>query len=739
VNIRLAGVVLAVAAALGLALAVAPAGASTLTGVVVDRKGQPVEFANVTVPTLKRGAVTDSQGRFTIELPDGPAALVVAQMGYSPARVEVSVSGATTTLRVTLEVEPVPVAEVNVSASSFGKTGKSEGAVVRRMDVYMTPGGTADIFQSLRALPGINAPAEGAALYVRGGDPGETIIRVDGAEIGHPYHYEGASGGLFSIIDPYMLKSAFFSSGGFTAKYGGAMSGVLDIETQDPMNLRTVSLAANLVGGGFSSTWALVPDRLSAMVSVQRSVPELLFRLYGSESDYTQPPASENGIAKLIWRYSPSGRLSAFGIGSTEHIGVLANTLNVREVYASNARNGFGALHLQDVLFGRAALKANLTTQNYRSAWSFSGFGQRRREHTAQASADVVWPFGTRHELSFGGTLRRQAFERTGEAAADSTDLGLGAPVRTFGTASISREPGFYAEDKLRVWGPLYATAGARADYSASEARWTADPRAAIAWRVDEHQTLRLAAGRYHQLADAAMLDKRYGNPSLESPHADHLIAGYEWKSEFGNVRLEGYQKRYVRLPVVDSLTWYRAAGTGLTHGVDVFVQGTVRSLNGWLSYGWIDAKRRVLDDPRELPASGAVKHSLTLVGQYAFSMRWQTGLRWTHTSGRPYTPIVGRAWDNARGIWRPAYGENNSALMPAYDRVDLRIMRLFSMPRAGSLPASGVCVAYLEAMNLLATPNILGYVYNSDYSSRYPDYSYFSRRMLVAGCSLSW
>ena len=90
----------------------------------------------------------------------------------------------------------MPVAEVSVEASAFGKTGKSEGAVVRRMDVLMTPGGAADVFQALRALPGINAPAEGAALYVRGGDPNETVIRVDGAEIGHPYHYEGASGGL---------------------------------------------------------------------------------------------------------------------------------------------------------------------------------------------------------------------------------------------------------------------------------------------------------------------------------------------------------------------------------------------------------------------------------------------------------------------------------------------------------------------------------------------------------------
>jgi len=248
-----------------------------------------------------------------------------------------------------------------------------------------------------------------------------------------------------------------------------------------------------------------------------------------------------------------------------------------------------------------------------------------------------------------------------------------------------------------------------------------------------------VAAGRYHQLADPAKRDPLYGNPALGSPYADHVIAGYEWKSDFGNVRVEGYRKTYHRLPVVDPVTWYRATGTGHATGVDVFVQGTFHDLNGWVSYGWLDSRRRQLDDPAEVPASGAVRHSLTLVGQYQLSGRWSTGLRWTWTSGLPWTPVVGRTWDPLLGLWHPVYGDHGSGLMPAYDRVDFRLMRLFSLPRMAGVRPSNVCVAYLEAMNVLDTQNVLNYVYNSDYSRRYEDYSYFSRRMLVAGFSLSW
>ncbi|MFN8588819.1 MAG: TonB-dependent receptor [Candidatus Eisenbacteria bacterium] len=732
---------LAAAAAVLLALgcAAAPAFAARVTGTVVDRAGKPVEYANVRVPALQKGVIADERGVFALELPDGPCVLECAQIGYQKSRVTLTVRDGLAPLHVTLHDEPVPVAEVNVEASAFGKTGKSEGAVVRRADVLMTPGGAADIFQSLRALPGINAPAEGAALYVRGGDPSETIIRLDGAEIGHPYHYEGASGGLFSILDAYMLKSAFFSSGGFTSKYGGAMSGVLDIETSDPMNLRAVNVGANMAGYGVSTTWALVPDRLSLLVTTAKSIPEMLLRANGISNDYVQAPWSENGAAKLLWRYSPTGRLSVFGIGSNEHLALEANALNVKEVYASNARNAFGAVHLQDAILGRVAVRGNLTTQAWRSAYRFGDFTQRTDERTTQGDVDLTLNAGARHQLSAGGVWRRRAADRSGLAAADSTDLASGAPRRAFGTARTTREPGFYLEDKLRVAGALYATIGARLDRAQASARWTTDPRAALALLVDEHQTLRVAAGRYHQLPNLTLLDARYGNPTLAPAYADHFIAGYEWKSDFGNVRLEGYEKRYHGLPLVDPVTWYRAAGTGRARGADVFVQGTWRRLNGWVSYGWLDSRRRQNDDPEEVPASGAVKHSLSVVGQYQWNGRWHTGARWAHSSGRPYTPVTGAVWDPSRHVWHPVYGAHGSATMPAYDRLDIRLMRLFSLPKLGGIRASNVCVAYLEAMNVLDTPNVLEYVYNSDWSERRPEYSYFSDRMLVAGFGLSW
>ena len=727
------------AAALAASLAAAPARAVEVPGTVRDRAGRPIEYASITVRALKLGAAADEAGRFTLRLPPGTAWVEVSQMGYERQRREVRVAADMDTLRFVLADQPVELSEVTVSASAFGKTGKAEGPVLSRRDVMTTPGGAADVFQSLRALPGINAPADGAAVYVRGGPPEESLIRLDGSDIGHPYHYERASGGLFGSLDPYMVRSAFFSSGGFSAKYGGAVSGVLDIEMQDPQDLRTATAGANLAGLSLSGTVPLVRGRLSASGSLRLSVPDLLFRIYGASQDYETAPVSRDGTGRLLWRYSPTGRATLTWLGAGDQVRVKARYLNVEDRYADDMRTDFGSLRFEDALGGRLSVHGQLSAQRYRTGWTFGPVDAERTERTLQGSLDALCALGPRHELSLGALWRRRDTAIHGTFPADSTDFAPGAPVREYDTHPVLDAAGFYVEDKMRVVGPVYATLGGRLDRLSMPGTWTADPRAALAWRVDEHQTLRLAGGRYHQPAEARYLDPRYGNPRLEPLQATHAIAGYEWKSEFGNVRLEAYRKDYRNLVRVDPVTWYASDGRGYARGVDAFVQGTWRWLSGWVSYGWLDTKRQELDDPRLLPGAFGVKHNLTLVALYHATSSLDLGAHYAFGSGQPYTPVVGRAWDPARGVWRPVFGENHSALLPAYHRLDLRVTRLLTPPRALGLRPGSPCVAYIEGLNVLGIRNLLSYEWNEDFSQRIARDSYFARRMLVAGFMVTW
>ena len=95
------------------------------------------------------------------------------------------------------------------------------------------------------------------------------------------------------------------------------------------------------------------------------------------------------------------------------------------------------------------------------------------------------------------------------------------------------------------------------------------------------------------------------------------------------NVRVEAYRKDYREL--VDERRGHvlRQRRHGYARGVDVFLQRLAPPLAGWVSYGYLDTRRRELDDPREVPAVYGVRHSLTLVGQYAVTPSWQVGARY--------------------------------------------------------------------------------------------------------------
>lgn len=130
-------------------------------------------------------------------------------------------------------------------------------ATLNRIDVYTAPGGTADILQVFQMLPGATRASEGSDLYVRGGDPDESPVLVEGAPLVYPGVFETLHGGVFGILDPSVLARAYFSSGGFSARYGDALSGVVELETDGrpwtPGGRAGTSLAP---GPRFAANWA---------------------------------------------------------------------------------------------------------------------------------------------------------------------------------------------------------------------------------------------------------------------------------------------------------------------------------------------------------------------------------------------------------------------------------------------------------------------------------------------------
>src|SRR5207244_2518687 len=151
-----------------------------------------------------------------------------------------------------------------------------------------------------------------------------------------------------------------------------------------PMGLRTLSVGANMVGAGVSSSWALLPSKLAFVGTMRFSDVELLRRLYGSASEYVAVPRSQDGAGRLLYRFSPTGRLALLYLGSGDRVGVMSSVLNYRGRYERRSATHFGALQFQNAIAGRLAVKGQLSTQLYHSDWSYGPIGLGEHERQSQ-------------------------------------------------------------------------------------------------------------------------------------------------------------------------------------------------------------------------------------------------------------------------------------------------------------------------------------------------------------------
>ena len=196
--------------------------ARSVGGEVRDPAGHLVEGANVFLLETLEGDLTGPDGSFAIETwRSGPATLVVRHVAYAEQRVGISPPRAET-LEVSL-LEIVEADAIVVTAGSY-TAGDEAGATLTSLEVVTTPGTNADVAGAIKTLPGVQNVDEGNGLFVRGGDRTETQLFLDDAVVIDPLRLEEPTGSITPTVDPFLLDGIFFSSGGFGARYGNALS-----------------------------------------------------------------------------------------------------------------------------------------------------------------------------------------------------------------------------------------------------------------------------------------------------------------------------------------------------------------------------------------------------------------------------------------------------------------------------------------------------------------------------------
>ncbi len=666
-----------------------------IEGWVTGEGGEALEGANVFLEGTLDGASTDKDGVFGFVTEEtGKYNLQVRMMGYGEFRKEVFLKGETIKIEASLKEETLESEGVIVKASSF-TTGEENGVTLTPLEVVTTPGAAADVCWAIKSFPGVQHVEEGAGLFVRGGEVTETKFLLDGANVYHPYRYESPTGGFFGTFSPFLLKGTYFSSGGFGAEYGNALSGVLSMESQDLPSERIIGLGMGLAN--FSVAGAVpLGDKLGVNFSGNQSNTKPLFNFNNVEDDFTEYPFSYDLNLNLAWRYSEKGRAKLFFFREKDNVGVsLQDPTWVGNYYGTENSNLYN-LKIDHALSDNSFLEFNVSRTDFGKETEITSGDEYildLKETDRISQAKILLEKKTWMFFKFGGSLeqRKSYFEGFVPSEEDSLDPSI--PSNYYDREYESYISSVFVEGTSFLPYNLSLTSGVRFDRDSKSGKNALDPRFSLSWNVAEEITLSVATGIFHQFYEPWRYDPDYGNPFLDPMKAKHYIVSGTWENNGGMIRLEGYYKDYDKLMREHDLLNYVSSGNGYARGVDFFIKKSFEKIEGRVAYSYLNSRRNWQDYPALFPPDFDITHNLNVILNVSPTPDFQVGAKYMYATGKPFTP---------------AGGDFRSDRLPSYLTLDLSVSYLYSFF------TDNLTVFFFSVNNVTNRNNILGY-YNGD------------------------
>ncbi len=668
----------------------------TLRGVVSDSTtSEALAFGNVIVLELNRGASTDSRGYFLI--PQIPAnknlTLRVSYVGYLTKDISIRLTkGKVTQYNIALSPSTIQMQAVEKIGEKVIEKNETDISLQRmaiRQIEALPQGVETDVFRSLQYIPGVQSTGDVSARYfVRGGGSNQNLVLIDGITIYNPFHALG----LFSVIDPDMINNIEFYKGGFAANFGGRLSSVLKISTNDGNK--------NKFGAKASSSF------LTGKLLLEGPIPNGSFILTGRKSysssilkkflnDQTVPIDFHDFSFKANYAnpdFIPGSKFSFNGFFSGDNIN--NDDPFVEDFKWSNKVLGFKWFQVGDsplfyeIGFSLSDFKGEVIPK-------LSNTRANKNEVTdVGINMDFTYMFDYKDEIGIGFNVQQiqtNLFIENGRGI--TTDLGKSA-------ANIS----LYAKYKFLQFDFVGIDLGTRINMttlSGNKEAATFEPRANITLNVFPGLKIKGAWGIFQQEMTTISDENEVINifePWIISPDylvpskSTHYILGAELSPwNFLMFSVEGYYKKVNDLPLLNDKKILSSdpdfiAGEGESYGAEFLLR--LSSQFATFSSAYTNAfAYKTVDGLRYYPKYD-VRHTLNFLLELNFGAGWSASASWIYNSGLPYTQVVGY-YDKyyLDDIFLPPtmfdprrpyamLGIQNIGRMPDYHRLDLSVSK---------------------------------------------------------------
>lgn len=594
---------------------------------------------------------------------------------------------------ITKSKKPRILQEVQVSAGTFEASDKAKGASLTPIDAVTVAGSNNDLAQALRVLPGAQQIGEREGLFVRGGSGEEAKQFIDGILVKNPNFPAVPGIPQYSRIDPFLFKGILFSTGGYSALYGQAMSSALILESIDIPEETEASFSLFPANTGLGFQRRADDGNSGYGINLAYSNHRFYNAVIPQAPEYFADPSYLQGNAHFRIKTGDRGILKFYTNWNGSEVGLTqpdVNNPDHRSAYSVRGRNTYNNLSIVRYFGNNWKMDASAGYSFLRTVIHSDDNGYSDRgEHFAQLRTVFAKGFARNQAIRFGA---EHFFTREAGTWEDRS-------VRFTDQLTAA-----FAEGDIYLTSQMAAKIGGRVEHSSALQRWAFAPRASLGYRLDAGNQLNAAYGIFYQTPSSIYL---YDHPELGFSRATHYIVNYTYNARNRFFRAEAYYKRYRGL--LQTEPELATSGVGDAKGLEFFFRDkrTFTNLDYWVSYTYIDTKRQFLDYPELLKPTFAAPHTGTLAVKKFFpGLSTNINVSYAFASGRPYYDIASFSGSEGSTI-------GHAGTTRPYSVVNLHIAYLTSFFKLSKLKNfSGIGMG---VNNLLGTKQVFGYNYSAD------------------------
>ena len=668
----------------------------TVSGYISDRSSQETLIGATILDNISgRGAITNEYGFYSLTLPDGLVELSTGYVGYKPVTLSFRLD------RDTVINIGIPVIEALTEVTIYGNRevlgvkGSQMSAVdipIEQIKAVPAMFGETDVLKALQLLPGVMAGAEATAgLYVRGGNPDENLLLLDGVPVYNVNHMFG----MFSVFNPDAIKNVTLYKGSFPAHYYGRLSSVVDIRMKDgDMEEYHGNGSIGLISSKFNIEGPIIKGKTSFNFSARRTYSDLLLNTalwlnrqfnYADTEDMYMGYYFYDLNLKVNHKFNDRDRLYLSWYSGDDDIffkyrgsgGTVKNTTKLDWRWG----NTVAAIRWNHVIGPKLFMDLSANYTRYRHKMGIDikdkdkesksesnvGIEMKSGIHDASFRSDFHWSPSFRQDIRFGGSYTRHRFnpdvtELVLSNTSQNDSIKPSESKQKYGSKNITaHEFQLYAEDDIEITNVIKANIGAGyAAFSVNGKFYNSiEPRLSTRFLVTDN--LSFKAGYAYMTQYVHLLSNNMINlptdlwvpvtDKITPEHSHQWAVGASYSREgIADFTLEGYYKQ------MDNLLEYKegsnyltgdtdwqdkvAMGKGWSYGVEFMAQRSIGKLNGWISYTWSRSQRKfdrpgmVVNGGRTFDAKYDRRHKLDITCNYKFNDRFDVSATWLYETG---------------------------------------------------------------------------------------------------------